>query len=84
MLIPLTRVWTQSLIERLPGIVRINGRVLILADGIKKSKEGRKMPAVKRLHQESESNTKPKYINGHSIQSAAILAKGLSSFIAYR
>ena len=35
------------------------------------------MPAVKLLHQESDSNTKPKYIMGHSCQVVAILAGAL-------
>ena len=29
---------------------------------------GRKMPAVKLLHQQSEANTKPEFIMGHSLQ----------------
>ena len=34
------------------------GRTVVLADGIKAPKEGRKMPSVKQLHQESGSNSK--------------------------
>jgi hypothetical protein len=40
------------------------------------------MPGVKRLHQQSESNTKPEYILGHSCQAVGILAQGLSSVVA--
>ena len=40
------------------------------------------MPGVKRLHQDSESNSKAEYIMGHSIQVAAILAAGLNSVFA--
>jgi hypothetical protein len=37
------------------------------------------MPAVKKLHQQSESNTKPAYIFGHSCQAVAVLTSlGLS------
>src|SRR3990172_10073160 len=39
-------------------------------------KEGRKMPAVKSLHQESDSNSKPPFIMGHSLQAISLLASG--------
>ena len=51
------------------------GRTVFLADGIKIPKTGRKMPAVKKLHQESESNTKPEYIFGHSCQVIALAVR---------
>ena len=35
------------------------------------------MPAVKGIHQESESNSKPSFIMGHSFQAVGILAGGL-------
>jgi len=54
-----------------------NGRLVFLADGLKIPKEGRKMPAVKKLHQESADNTKPAFIFGHSFQAVVLLAKGL-------
>jgi hypothetical protein len=44
-----------------------------LADGIKAPKEGKRMPAVKLLHQESQNNTKPEYIMGHSLQAISLL-----------
>jgi hypothetical protein len=53
-----------------------------LGDGIKAAKAGKKMPAVKKLHQESESNTKPEYIFGHSCQALAIVAGCLETFFA--
>jgi len=54
------------------------GRVVFLADGLKVPKEGRKMPAVKKLHQgTSADNTKPTFIFGHSFQAVALLSKGL-------
>jgi hypothetical protein len=40
------------------------------------------MPGVKRLHQSSESNTKPQFILGHSCQAVGILARGLLSVVA--
>ena len=40
-------------------------RLLLAGDGIKISKEAEKMPAVKRLHQESDNSGKAPYIYGH-------------------
>ena len=42
--------------SRLRKPLRINGRCIVVGDGIKVPKRGRKMPAVKLLHQQSESN----------------------------
>jgi hypothetical protein len=40
------------------------------------------MPAVKKLHQESDSNTKPDYLFGHSCQAIALLTQTASSILA--
>ncbi len=58
---------------RFPNLLRVNNRLVLLADGIKVPKAGRKMPAVKKLKQ-VESNTKPAYIQGHSCQAISIVA----------
>ena len=78
----LTRTWVALLLKVHPAVLRVNGRLLLVGDGIKVAKSGRKMPAVKLLHQESESNTKPPYIMGHSLQAVAILAGALESVFA--
>jgi hypothetical protein len=78
----LTRAWRNLVFKYHPGILRIEGRPVLVGDGIKVAKAGRKMPAVKKLHQQSESNTKPEYIFGHSCQAVAVLAKALSSVFA--
>jgi len=72
----LTQLWRQTL-ERLFGrcLVRVNGRIVVLADGLKRPKEGRKMPAVKSLHQESRCNAKASFIMGHSLQAVALLVR---------
>ena len=68
--------WARIVFARFP-LVKINNRPILAADGIKRPKSGRKMPGVKRLFQCSESNTKPEYINGHSLQSIGVLVQGL-------
>jgi hypothetical protein len=57
--------------------VFVDGFIVMVADGLKVAKEGRKMPAVKSLHQESANNSKPPFIMGHSFQIIALLVNGL-------
>jgi hypothetical protein len=59
----LTALWTQLVLRLFPQTLRVNGRRVLVGDGIKIPKCGRKMPAVKLLHQQSDSNTKPEYIS---------------------
>jgi len=72
----LLRCWT-TLACRLfaPWLTRINGRLVVIGDGIKRSKEGRRMPAVKSLHQDSNNNSKAAYIMGHSCQAVCLLVE---------
>jgi hypothetical protein len=70
--------WHQIANHSIPGLVRVNRRLVLVGDGIKVDKQGRKMLGVKLLHQESESNTKAEYIMGHSFQAVSILARSVS------
>jgi len=78
----LTRAWRDLVFRIHPGILRVDGKPVLVGDGIKVAKAGRKMPAVKKLHQTSESNTKPTYIFGHSCQAIAVLTQALSTVFA--
>jgi len=78
----LSPIWTQTVLKIFPDVPRVNGRLLLVGDGIKIPKEGKKMPAVKKLHQESESNSKPTFIMGHSFQTVGILVGALKSVFA--
>jgi len=72
----LTACWLQAAWRLLaPRRVRVNGRPVVLVDGLKRPKEGRKMPAVKSLHQESDCNAKAPFIMGHSCQVVALLVQ---------
>ena len=53
---------SRTMLRLFPQPLRINGRCVVVGDSIKVPKRGRKMPGVKLLHQQSESNTKPEYI----------------------
>ncbi len=78
----LSQIWTATVLRIFPDVLRVNGRLLLVGDGIKIPKEGKKMPAVKGLHQESESNSKPSFIMGHSFQAVGILVGALKSVFA--
>jgi hypothetical protein len=78
----LTVLWARLVLKQFSGILRVNGRLVIIGDGIKIPKSGKKMPGVKLLHQQSDSNTKPEYIMGHSFQAISILVEAASSVFA--
>ncbi len=70
----LAELWFAIVIKHFP-VYKIGCRPVLVLDGIKKSKEGRKMPAVKYLHQQSESNSKPHFIMSHSFQAFGVLCQ---------
>jgi hypothetical protein len=78
----LSALWTRAVLQLFPSPVCINGRLVLVGDGLKVPKRGKKMPAVKLLHQQSESNTKPEYIMGHSLQAISLLVNAAQSFFA--
>jgi hypothetical protein len=79
----LTRLWCGGLWRLLPRhIIRVGARPVVLVDGLKRPKEGRKMPGVKSLHQESGANSKPEFIMGHSLQAVALLVRGAATAFA--
>jgi len=78
----MNQLWPQVVLKLFPDPVRINGRLILVGDGIKIPKQGKKMPGVKSLHQESESNTKAEYIMGHSFQAVSILMQSNLSVVA--
>lgn len=79
----LTRLWVRLAFEAAGSrCVRVDGKRVLLCDGLKAPKEGRKMPAVKSLHQESTNNSKPEYIMGHSWQVISMLIRAGASYLA--
>lgn len=73
----LTRRWIGLVVSRF-RLVEVSGHRIVVADGLKVPKEGRMMPGVKSLHQESGNNSKPEYIMGHSWQAVGVLAESAS------
>ena len=78
----LSALWTQAVLRLFPDPLRVNGRRVLVGDGIKVAKSGKKMPGVKLLHQQSDSNTKPEYIMGHSMQAVSMLVRAAQSVFA--
>jgi hypothetical protein len=78
----LSALWTQVVLRLFPAPLLVNSRRIVVGDGLKVPKQGKKMPAVKLLHQQSDSNTKPEYIMGHSLQAVSLLVTAAQSVFA--
>lgn len=78
----MTVLWVRAVLKLFPGVLRVNGRLVLVGDGIKVPKQGKKMPGVKLLHQQSQSNSKAEYIMGHSFQAISVLAQAGKSVFA--
>jgi hypothetical protein len=59
------KLWWNNIFSRESG-VRVNGRIVLTGDHTKIPKDGRKMPGVATLHQDSETGSKPSYFRGHN------------------
>jgi hypothetical protein len=77
----LTNLWLQFVLSSFSPVTE-SGYLVFVADGIKIGKEGKKMPAVKLLHQESENNTKNEFIMGHSFQALSLLVTAATGQVA--
>jgi len=62
-----------SIVKKVGLAYKVYGQYLMIGDGGKESKEGRKMPGVKKLCQESENSSKGTYIHGHMFGAIGIL-----------
>jgi hypothetical protein len=71
----LTSGWVR-LVLRLFNPLRLNGRLVVVGDGLKVAQEGRKMPAVKRRHPSAQDNAQAPYLFGHSYQALGAARAG--------
>ena len=69
----LMQVWWSAVKTHAP-VMEIDGYTVAATDGIKKSKEGQKMPGTKTHHQESANSSKAPYIWGHLFGAVGVLA----------
>ena len=64
--------WYRFLSAHAP-VYRVKGRVVLVGDGVKQSKEGYHMPGVKKMVQESETQSKGEFIFGHLFGAVGVL-----------
>jgi hypothetical protein len=66
--------WVDIVAQNAP-LLKVAGRLVMIGDNIKIVKEAKKMPAVKKLHQDSENSGKSEYIYGHNHGIVGIVAQ---------
>jgi hypothetical protein len=59
----------------------IDGRVVLIGDHIKAAKERRRMPAIERLHQESQNSGKGAFVEGHCFGCISMVLSGFNRSI---
>jgi hypothetical protein len=59
----------------------IDGKVILVGDHIKVPKEGRRMPAIEKLHQESQNSGKGAFIEGHCFGFISMIIPGFNRSI---
>ena len=72
--------WQWLLLEKVP--YRSNGRIVLIGDHTKVPKDGRNIPGITTLHQESETASKPSFFRGHEWGCIAMLSSARSKFFA--
>jgi hypothetical protein len=70
----LERTWVKSVAQHV-SLLTIDERLVMIGDNIKVVKEAKHMPAVKKLHQDSENAGKAEFINGHNHGIVGIVAQ---------
>ena len=58
---------------------QVGDRLVLVADHTKTSKDGRKMPAVTTLHQNSETSSKPSFFRGRHWGGSAVMSRSSTS-----
>ena len=75
--------WTEIVAERAP-LRRIAGRAVLIGDGTKRAADGKYMPRVKKMAQESESASKSAFIHGHFFVLLVSSSEIQQNFSAFR
>ena len=74
--------WLE-IVQQSDTIFSVFGKPLLIGDGQKKPKEGKYMPAVKKMRQESGNSSKPEYMMGHLFGGLGIvIGNGIKQFCA--
>lgn len=69
--------WAKT-VSRYAPFKYISGRTVLIGDGVKRASDGRYMPCIKKMVQESESASKPAFIHGHFFGAVGVLAGKVS------
>lgn len=70
--------WTAFVLAQ-NETIKVQGRVVLLGDHTYVPKDGRRMPGVVTLHQDSETQSKPSYFRGHCWGAIGLLIGSLAS-----
>jgi len=68
----LSCTWAET-VANLAPLKRISGRVVLIGDGVKRASDGKFMPCIKKMVQESESANKPQDLFGHFFGTVGVL-----------
>ena len=79
--ITLLECWWHFLAKE-PVVYRVGERIVLVGDHTKTPKDGRRMPEVRTLHQDSETASKPTFFRGHQWAFIALLVHARSKFFA--
>jgi len=74
-------IWWRWLVQQNVAY-RVANRLVMLGDHTKTPKDGRKMPAVTTLHQDSETGSKPSYFRGHHWGCISLLIQAYDKYSA--
>jgi len=74
-------IWWRWLVQQNVAY-RVADRLVMLGDHTKTPKDGRKMPAVTTLHQDSETGSKPSYFRGHHWGCISLLVQACDKYSA--
>ena len=64
--------WYRQVAGKAP-LYKVDGRAVLVGDGVKQCKEAFHMPGVKKMVQESETCSKPEYIHGHLFGAVGVI-----------
>ena len=65
-----------------PLCLKVQGRSVMIGDHTNQPKDGRKMPGVTTIHQDSETSSKPSYFRGHVWGFVALVVESAQKYFA--
>ncbi len=74
--------WTKT-VSRYAPLKHISGRTVLIDDGAKRASDGKYMPCIKKMAQESESASKPAFIHGHFFGAVECWPENLQNLSAF-